>query len=271
MVARGNVVSTKSAKAVAATPREQGIRPRPVAAPPNKTVALTSSTVLLLATPVLCALAPAILNEQLANVLYRARVQALRPLLARARLLAPRPITTTKPQQQFCQLQLGTRTKGRRFCFSAKLVEDLQLQTQLSEQGDFLVVKGQLPSPKNDGPLLMRTTMTTSSCCGGTNVHNKEQEGTCCSAAPQQEANKEPSTTTTTSTPLDPPADSQQQQQPPTSSKKSFVLGGLELPETSQNWDQMSDFTVLYIGDAHTRSRQYVNTMLRLLSLPDPP
>jgi hypothetical protein len=99
------------------------------------------------------------------------------------------------------------------------------LQTQLSEQGDFLVVTGQLPSPKNDGPLLMRTTMMTSSCCGGTNVHNKEQEGTCRSAAPQQEANKEPSTTTTTSTPLDPPADSQQQQQPPTSSKKALSSG----------------------------------------------
>jgi hypothetical protein len=40
MVAPENAVSTKNAKAVAATPREEGIRPRPVATPTNKTVAL---------------------------------------------------------------------------------------------------------------------------------------------------------------------------------------------------------------------------------------
>jgi hypothetical protein len=47
MVAPENAMSTKNAKAVAATPREEGIRPIPVATPTNKTVALTSSTVLL--------------------------------------------------------------------------------------------------------------------------------------------------------------------------------------------------------------------------------
>jgi diphthamide biosynthesis protein 2 len=151
-------------------------------------------------------------------------------------------------------------------------VEDLQ--TQLSEQGDLLVVAGQLPSPKNDGPLLRTTSTATSSCCGGGGKSNsdvdKEQAGACCSSSPPQETNTD-STTTTTATPsLDPPLD----EQPPTptpSKRNAFVLGGLELPDTIQNWDQLSDFTILFIGDAHTKSNQYVNTMLRLLSLPNPP
>ena len=150
------------------------------------------------------------------------------------------------------------------------------LQTQLSEQGDLLVVTGQLPSPKNDGPLLPTSSSnaTTSSCCGGggNNSNSKEQEGACCSSSsPQQESTTESTTTTTTTaTPLlDPPSD--EQPPSPPSKRNNFALGGLELPETIQNWDQLSDFTILFIGDAQTRSRQYVNTMLRLLSLPNPP
>jgi diphthamide biosynthesis protein 2 len=69
---------------------------------------------------------------------------------------------------------------------------------------------------------------------------------------------------------LDPPVLGKQPPPPPSKSN-NFVLGGLELPETIQSWDQLSDFTILFIGDEHTKSRQYVNSMLRLLSLPNPP
>ena len=48
---------------------------------------------------------------------------------------------------------------------------------------------------------------------------------------------------------------------------KTFVVGGLELPDDVD----LSSYTVLFVGDEGSCSRQYVNTMLRFLSLSSGP
>jgi diphthamide biosynthesis protein 2 len=46
-----------------------------------------------------------------------------------------------------------------------------------------------------------------------------------------------------------------------------FVVGGLELPADVD----LSSYTLLFVGDGDTSSRQYINTMLRFISMPSGP
>ena len=52
-----------------------------------------------------------------------------------------------------------------------------------------------------------------------------------------------------------------------TSDSKKFVVGGLELPAGVD----LSTYTLLFVGDGSANSRQYVNIMLRFLSMPSGP
>jgi diphthamide biosynthesis protein 2 len=144
------------------------------------------------------------------------------------------------------------------------------LQTQLSEQGDVLVVAGQLPQPSSSiiGSKDKKLPTTTTSCCGG-NAQTKQE--TCCGgqAEPSSAISVEqPQSTTTTC----PPEQEHQKEEEEKPEKRPLIVGGLELPETILSWDQLSDYTVLFIGEPESTSqRQYVNIILLFLSLSSPP
>jgi len=53
---------------------------------------------------------------------------------------------------------------------------------------------------------------------------------------------------------------------------RPLVVGGLELPDVISSWDDLKDFTIMFVGESESTSkRQYVNIMLQFLSLPTPP
>lgn len=85
------------------------------------------------------------------------------------------------------------------------------VQNQLSEQGDMLVLAGQIPQP----------------CCRGEATEQSERTADSCYIA----------------------------------------VGGLQIPSDLD----LSMYTLVFVGDAESSSRQYVNTMLRLMTYPNGP
>jgi diphthamide biosynthesis protein 2 len=85
------------------------------------------------------------------------------------------------------------------------------VQTLMSEQGDMLVLAGQIPQP----------------CCGGEAMEQSEE----------------------------------------TAGPSYIVVGGLQIPSDVD----LSMYTLVFVGDAASSSRQYVNTMLRFLTYPNGP
>ncbi len=124
-----------------------------------------------------------------------------------------------------------------------------QLRSSLGEAGAVDVVLGQIPEPTQTNSGSLRII----SCCRN-NVGTKDD---CCSGKSK-----------VVESPI-------LQENPDVNEKvirRHLLVGGLELPDTINSWDQVSDFTVIFIGESETTSkRQYVNMMLQFLSLATPP
>ena len=142
-------------------------------------------------------------------------------------------------------------------------IEDLQ--TQLSEQGDNLVISGQMPQPSSIS--INTAKISTTSCCGG---NTETKRNSCCGGAEQSSC-----TTPVEKQSLQGPtvtACPVPEQEHEKSVRRPLIVGGLELPETIVSWDQLSDYTVVFIGDPESTSqRQYVNIILHFLSLSSQP
>jgi hypothetical protein len=138
------------------------------------------------------------------------------------------------------------------------------LQTQLSKQGDVLVVAEQIPLPtQKKGKIVMKR-----SCCGGDDGDADEptnQQETCCGG---QDTTCTKTTSEQSATASSEQQEEQQQEEEEeTTVRRPLVVGGLELPETIISWEQLVDYIVLFIGDSESTSqRQYVNIILCFLS-----
>lgn len=132
------------------------------------------------------------------------------------------------------------------------------LDLTLRQGGATDVVVGRLPEPTRK--LSRRPVATHSTCCDG----KDEVDGSCC----EKEANTTNHISIVTST-SDTEHDSATEV---ISTKKPLVIGGLELPNTIAEWEDLEGYTMLYIGESRSTSkRQFVNIMLRFLSLSAPP
>ena len=140
-----------------------------------------------------------------------------------------------------------------------------ELQTRLSEQGDLLVIAGQILSDMND-----TKTSNTGAMLRPEGAQEEEDETHSCgcgqrsSDACEQRTHFSTSIKETVAT-LTPDVKPTADREPPKSADedtrpKHLVVGGLELP-SHLDW---STFTLLYIGD--DSSRQYLNIVLRFLS-----
>jgi diphthamide biosynthesis protein 2 len=147
------------------------------------------------------------------------------------------------------------------------------LQTQLSEQGDVLVVAGQIPLPTQKKGKIV----TKRSCCGGNDADASasadeptNQQETCCGGQ-DTTCNKTTSEQSATAS-SELQEEQQQEGEEETTLRRPLVVGGLELPETIVSWEQLVDYTVLFVGDSESTSqRQYVNIILCFLSISSPP
>jgi len=148
-----------------------------------------------------------------------------------------------------------------------------EFETQLCEQSKTTeLVVGQLPKPRLQGEKLRRTT-TESSCCKTSNGQESCQSQTPCgdstnATSSDKKSNDKPQTPISeTATETTPSATDEEPKL-----RQSLILGGLELPDHIKSWDDLSEYTILFIGDSESTSeRQYTNIMLRFLSLPNPP
>jgi diphthamide biosynthesis protein 2 len=112
------------------------------------------------------------------------------------------------------------------------------LQLQLRERGGLAILAGQIPTP-SDKTDCGKPSNDNTTCCQdeetGSNCQEQVMESNC-----------------------------QEQGVESTEEQTMFVVGGLELTTCSD----LSSHALLFIGDGDTSSRQYVNTMLRFLSMP---
>lgn len=126
-----------------------------------------------------------------------------------------------------------------------------ELQEQLSENNKTVIVVGQIPQPTQKKTRILQQH----SCCGN------HVTGGC---ANLQEARIQEEQVMDGQSPTENCHD--------TPTRHSLVVGGLELPDTIATWDDLTDYTILFIGESESTSqRQYVNIMLRFLSLTTPP
>ena len=126
-------------------------------------------------------------------------------------------------------------------------------QKQLVDKGNVNVVTGEIPKPTG-----IRKGSRSRPCCGGESTSCSHNE----SSSELQPKNIDENC----------PVDNELTPSNESTKTRPLVVGGLELPEVIQSWDQLSDYTILYVGDSESASqRQYTNTMLRFLSLPNPP
>jgi diphthamide biosynthesis protein 2 len=127
------------------------------------------------------------------------------------------------------------------------------LQTALVGAGTTEVVVGQIPQPTTK---TRRNGLARNSCCGS----NDSSGADCCGQQKEAGAASAPQTTI------------ENEEESQSKERKPLVVGGLEIPDTIQSWDQITDYTVLFIGESESTSkRHYVNIMLRFLSLTTPP
>jgi diphthamide biosynthesis protein 2 len=113
------------------------------------------------------------------------------------------------------------------------------LQIQLRERGGLTILSGQIPTPSGKTDC-GEPSIENTACCQeeGTESNCQEQVmGSNCKAEQEAESTEE---------------------------HTMFVVGGLELLADVD----LSSHTLLFVGDGDTSSRQYVNTMLRFLSMP---
>lgn len=124
------------------------------------------------------------------------------------------------------------------------------LRTTLTDAGVTEVVIGEIAQPARKHSDRVLTT----ACCD----HDGTQDDGCCRV--KMEITQLPTHDKSATTPHDIVV------------KQPLMVGGFDLSESISSWDQLSDFTVLFIGESETTSkRQFVNMMLRFLSLSTPP
>eukprot|EP00980_Cylindrotheca_fusiformis_P031365 scaffold26247_cov127-Cylindrotheca_fusiformis.AAC.3 len=111
-----------------------------------------------------------------------------------------------------------------------------ELQAKLTEQGNASVVAGQIPKPQSANAKVKQTTQTKS-CCG----KNKEP---CCSQQDSTSMSKSVAVSDDLqATPIQQNPDTavaQDDKEPiqPQHRRRPMILGGLELPESIDSWDQ---------------------------------
>jgi diphthamide biosynthesis protein 2 len=195
-------------------------------------------------------------------------------------------------------------------------IKDLQqrwmsLHGSKDDDGDLQVLVGEIPTTRHNRqpstPPTARIVSSSSTCCGNTGGH--------CNDLHQQPEGKDSSADATTATSTFAMGDStssrlegkphhskdhtastvasqaEQSESYSNNQRRPLIVGGLELPETIDSWDQLSDFTIVFVmtadpdADASTARgnvdrtphshqqcrRQYANSMLCLMSLPHPP
>lgn len=139
-----------------------------------------------------------------------------------------------------------------------------ELEAKLSEEDSILdVVVGRIPEPSGEKIRILRPEKK--SCCGGIDdsrtccdVDRTESETTCRSRQDNGCGSEE----------ILPSEDDGDQE----GRNDSFLLAGLALPDSIRSWEDLESYTVLFVGEVESTSkRQYVNVMMRLLSLPNPP
>jgi diphthamide biosynthesis protein 2 len=113
------------------------------------------------------------------------------------------------------------------------------LQIQLRENGGLTILAGQIPTP------------SVKTDCGEPSTDNTA----CC---------KDEETRSNCGEKVVMGSNCHEQGAESTEERAVFVVGGLELPSDAD----LSSYTLLFVGDGDTRSRQYVNIMLRILSMP---
>ena len=132
------------------------------------------------------------------------------------------------------------------------------LELALKECGTSDVAIGRIPQPtlKRKRPI----SQSVGSCCGG----QKDTDESCC----MKEENTQTISTAS-------PNSSEQENQPPENDapiRSPLVVGGLELPDAIASWEDLTDYTLIFIGECESTSkRQYVNIMLHFLSQSTPP
>ncbi|KAL3933131.1 MAG: hypothetical protein SGBAC_010532 [Bacillariaceae sp.] len=146
-----------------------------------------------------------------------------------------------------------------------------EFETKLCEQSkNTELVVGQLPKPRLQGGKLRSRTAAAelaSSCCKS----NEQESSSCQSQTPCSDGDdkqQSPPMSETAATDGEPSASNEE----PQKLRQSLILGGLELPDHIKSWDDLSEYTILFLGDSESTSeRQYTNIMLRFLSLSNPP
>jgi diphthamide biosynthesis protein 2 len=136
-----------------------------------------------------------------------------------------------------------------------------EFQARISEQGNITVVAGQIPKPRFENSRIQQPTQAESCCGNNDNACSSHDTNTCTSAASEnlQSKSSQPNPKTDGDDALP-------------KQRRSLIVGGLELPESIESWEQVSDYTILFVGDSESTSqRQYTNIMLRFLSLTSPP
>jgi diphthamide biosynthesis protein 2 len=108
------------------------------------------------------------------------------------------------------------------------------------------VMTGQIPSPIDLNRSTSSTIPTRHSCCSSSKT--SETPGACCRSEADTSISNEHH-----------------------SMPHRFQVGGLVLPPSIESWEEVADYTVLYVGNPSSNNRQYTNVMLRLLSLQKPP
>ena len=162
-----------------------------------------------------------------------------------------------------------TKSKARKFLLLYQVGYHhamKELQKRFTVQGDVYVVAGQIPRPTTVG---IQTIQRTPTCCGGGGGGGGAQASDACCGQQSKSESCNEQTTSESTIASDLCIDPTQERAP---EQRSLIVGGLELPESILSWEQLCDYTVIFIGDPEsTCQRQYVNIMLRFLSLPTPP
>eukprot|EP00934_Nitzschia_sp_Nitz4_P003675 Nitzschia sp. Nitz4//scaffold11_size288233//274391//276061//NITZ4_000824-RA/size288233-processed-gene-0.256-mRNA-1//-1//CDS//3329534224//3665//frame0 len=122
---------------------------------------------------------------------------------------------------------------------------------KLVERSSATVVVGKIPEPTQKKARVLRQLNSQGCGCGNdVCLHAEDQED-------EEEIVEEPDTSNDNDLDIRTP--------------KSLVVGGLALPESVSSWEELSEYTILFVGEFESTSqRQYVNIMLRFLSLPSP-
>jgi diphthamide biosynthesis protein 2 len=163
-----------------------------------------------------------------------------------------------------------------------------EFQARISEPGNITVVAGQIPKPRFENSRIQQPKQAESCCGNNDNACSSHDTNTSTSAASENlksccgnndNACSSHDTNTSTSAASENLQSKSAQPNPKTDGddalpkqRRSLIVGGLELPASIESWDQVSDYTILFVGDSESTSeRQYANIMLRFLSLPSPP